>query len=86
MDDQVNESLFEMSPDWAKHWREMPEFKQRKKRPFAQILVRFRNQRDLEDFSKLIGQRLNRNSQCTWHPELAKGELGNSGKLYINES
>lgn len=76
---------FESDPDWKKEWVGMPEFVQEKQRPYAQIIVRFRNQSDLDEFCRLIGQTLNRNSQCTWHPELARGELGNSGKKYVDE-
>lgn len=79
-------SLFETSPDWQSEWQGMPEFIQERQREYAKIIVRFRCKEDLDDFAKLIGQRLNRNSQCTWHPELTKGELGNSGKKYVSES
>lgn len=79
-------TLFDVPANWQEHWRDMPEFVQSQQRPYATLIVRFRNQKDLEDFAKRIDQRLNRNSQCTWHPELARGELGNSGKRYVDES
>ena len=78
-------SLFDVSADWQEHWKDMPEFVQGQQRPFAELIIRFRSQEDLDDFAKRIGQRLNRKSQCTWHPELAKGEMGNSGKRYVDE-
>lgn len=62
-----------MQHDWTKHWVGMPEFVQKKKREYAKITVRFRNQADLDDFCLKIGQRLNAKSQCTWHPELVGG-------------
>ena len=67
------EPLFPLpeTPDpWAEHWRGMPEFVTEKTREFAKIIIRFRTQEDLDDFARLIGQKLNKNSQCTWHPEL----------------
>ena len=86
-DDQQN--LFDLPAvpaDWQEHWRDMPEFVQERQRPFAELIIRFRTQSDLDDFAQRIGQKLNRKSQCTWHPELVKGELGNSGKRYVDES
>jgi hypothetical protein len=62
--------LIPMPPDWKSHWKGMPEFAQGQQREYAKIIVRFRSQQDLDEFCKLIGQKLNKNSQCTWHPEL----------------
>ena len=72
--------------DANEEWQGMPEFVQEKREPFCKIVVRFRNQADLEDFAAKIGQKLNVKSQSTWHPELKKGEIGNSGKKYVDES
>jgi len=58
--------LFEQESEW----QGMPEFIQGKQREYAKIIVRFRNQEDLNDFARLIGQTLNAKSQCTWHPKL----------------
>jgi hypothetical protein len=86
MTDDEQTPLFDKGTGWEEHWGGMPEFIQKQQRPFAQLIVRFRNQEDLDDFARLIGQTLNRNSQCTWHPELRRGELGNTGKHYVDES
>lgn len=77
MNDQIHQ--------WEEEWQGMPEFVQERKREYAKIIVRFRAQRDLDEFARLIRQKLNRNSQCTWFPELKKGETGNSGKRYVNK-
>ena len=37
-------------------WDDMPEFVQEAKGAYDEVIVRFRNQEDLEEFSKLIGQ------------------------------
>jgi len=66
-------------------WEGMPEFVQPQKREYCKIIVRFRNEEDLQEFAALIGQRLNKKSQCTWHPDLIKGiELGASGKVWVD--
>jgi hypothetical protein len=78
-------SLFEKKPDWESEWQGMPEFVQEKQREYAKIIVRFRNQKDLDQFANLIGQKLNSKSQCTWYPELQQNRA--TTKKYVdNES
>lgn len=60
--------------DSYKEWVSMPEFIQEKQEAFAKIIVRFRNQADLDEFSRRIGQRLKANSQSTWYPELVNDD------------
>lgn len=74
--------LFEL--DWEKEWREMPEFIQEKQQPYAKIVVRFANDKELQEFAGLIGQRLNAKTKSIWHPKLVRGI--NSKKRYVNES
>jgi hypothetical protein len=74
--------LFEL--DWEKEWREMPEFIQEKQQPYAKIVVRFADDKDLQEFAGLIGQRLNAKTKSIWHPKLVRGI--NSKKKYVNES
>lgn len=62
--------LIRIEKDWQLEWAGMPEFVQPKQTEYAKITVRFRNQQDLDDFCRTIGQKLNQNSQCTWFPEL----------------
>lgn len=78
------DNLFEATADWREEWRGMPEFVQERSREYAKLTIRFRSEEDLQDFARLIGQKLNKKSQCTWHPELKRGELGNSGKRYVD--
>lgn len=66
-------------------WVGMPEFVQERKREYAKIIVRFRNQEDLDKFAEIVGQKLNRKSQATWFPELRNGEIQGRGK-YVDES
>lgn len=78
------EALFDAPPSWQEHWQGMPEFVQEQQREYAKIVFRFRNEADLAEFAKLIGQKLNRNSQATWYPELRRGELQGRTK-YVDE-
>lgn len=75
--------LFDVPADWEQHWQDMPEFIQTKQKPFAEIIIRFRNQEDLDVFAKTIGQKLNQRSQCTWFPELA---VNGKRVIYVDET
>lgn len=70
--------------DPRKEWVGMPEFVQEKQKPFAQIIFRFDNESDLNEFSKLIGQKLTPKTKSAWHPQLVRGL--NAGLRYVDES
>jgi hypothetical protein len=78
------ETLFPLEKLWRQEWQGMPEFEQPQDREYAKIVIRFRNESDLQDFANLIAQKLNKKSQSTWHPELQKN-LKNS-LVYTDES
>lgn len=60
--------LFEEPEKWQKHWEGMPEFVQEKKEPYAKIIIRFDSEEDLQDFAKIIGQKLTKKTKSIWHP------------------
>lgn len=63
----------EQAEDWKEEWKGMPEFVQTKQRPYAQIIVRFDSEEDLQGFAKLIGQKLTRRTKSIWHPQIKRG-------------
>ena len=63
-------------------WKDMPEFIKEKQEPYAKIIFRFENEEDLQEFAKLIGQKLTKKTKSAWYPELIRGI--NSGKRYID--
>lgn len=68
----------------VKEWQGMPEFIQGKTdKPYAQIIFRFANEKDLQDFSKLIGQKLTNKTKSAWHPQIERGI--NANKIYVYE-
>lgn len=69
---------------YKQEWQNMPEFIQEKQEPFAKIIIRFANEKDLDEFSKLIGQKLTKKTKSIWHPQLVRGI--NSGLKYVDES
>jgi len=60
--------LFEEPEKWQEHWKDMPEFVQGKKEPYSKIIIRFENEKDLQDFSKLINQKLTKKTKSIWFP------------------
>lgn len=49
-------------------WQGMPEFHQVKQEPYAKITFRFENEKDLQEFAELIGQKLTKKTKSSWHP------------------
>lgn len=54
--------------NWKNEWKDMPEFVQDKKEPYAKLIIRFDSEDDLQDFAKLIGQKLTNKTKSIWHP------------------
>jgi hypothetical protein len=73
-----------MQNNWQEEWLDMPEFVQEKQEPYAKIIIRFDNEKDLNNFSKLINQPLNKKTKSIWFPKLIRGI--NSNKRYVDES
>ena len=76
--------IFEPENDVFEEWKGMPEFVQDKQKPFSQIIVRFRSQQDLDEFSEMIGQKLTPKTKSIWHPKLVRGV--NAAKRWVDES
>lgn len=72
MSEQLN--LFEQEPDWAAHWQGMPEFKQEKQKPYKELIMRFDNEKDYQEFAELIGQKLTGATKSAWYPKLERGK------------
>ena len=73
------------SNDWEKEWQGMPEFVQTpvNTKPYAQINIRFKSKEDLDDFCKLIGQKLTNKTKGIWIPAIERGLDAN--KIYVEE-
>jgi hypothetical protein len=68
---------------WKKEWEDMPEFKMKDLSSFRKIVVHFRSQKDIDEFAKLIGQKITK-APSLWYPEWEKRRYAN--KQYIDES
>jgi len=69
---------------WEIEWKDMPEFIQKKQKPYAQIICRFENEEDLQSFADVIGQKLNKKTKSIWHP--FRSHWGNGRKIWVDES
>lgn len=83
MKEKEENKLFNEPENWQEHWAGMPEFIQEKQKPYAQIIVRFASEKELHEFSKLIGQKLTSKSKSIWHPQIVRGL--HSNKRYSDE-
>lgn len=55
---------------WEKEWQNMPEFISEERKDYAEIIVRFRNKKDLKKFSRLINQNLSERTKAIYYPAL----------------
>lgn len=51
-------------------WQGMPEFEQKDKTAFQSIHIHFKNQKNVNDFSKLIKQKITSKTRSLWYPEI----------------
>lgn len=63
------ESLFDAQTEWQQEWKGMPEFVSVDKAPFHTVHVHLANLKDLEDFAKLMGQKITIETKYVWHPK-----------------
>ena len=76
--------LFEPEKEWQAHWQGMPEFIQEDLEPWKTVYVHFECREDMEEFSKLVGQKVGFNTRSIWFPEAEIGRYAN--KRYVDES
>lgn len=58
---------------WKDEWKGMPEFIQEDLQPFQSVIVHFESRKDMDDFSKLVEQKLTYKTKSIWFP---KAEIG----------
>ena len=74
----------EFPENWKEEWKDMPEFKHDDMTSYRSIVVHFKNKEDIEEFSKLIRQRITRKQPSLWFPRLKIRT--HCDKRYIDES
>jgi hypothetical protein len=76
--------FFKVAEWWEKEWQGMPEFVKKDLNSFKHIIVHFANKDDMEEFSKLVNQRLTIKTKSIWYPKADRMQFGN--QRYIDES
>jgi hypothetical protein len=62
----------ESKDDWKDHWQSMPEFIQDDLTPFKTIHVHFENQKHVDRFAKLVGQKITPDTRYIYYPKAKK--------------
>ena len=73
MKEKKQEALFDdvkKKEVWREEWQGMPEFKNEDLTSYRKIIVHFRNDEDVEEFAKLIGQNITSKLPSVWFPKL----------------
>jgi len=55
--------------DPYEEWKEMPEFVQEEELYYKQIIIRFKTEKDYDNFGKLINQNLTLQTKSIWYPK-----------------
>lgn len=58
-------------------WEGMPEFNQGDLAAFKKLIIHFKNQQDIDNFSKLVKQKITEKTKYLWFPEEKKEQLIN---------
>ena len=76
---------------WSDLWQGMPEFNMEDLAPWNSVIVHFESREDMDNFSKLVQQKITTKTQSLWHPEAEitryanKRYVGNTSKeKYLN--
>jgi hypothetical protein len=67
--------FFELPERWEDEWQGMPEFVQDDRGPYKTIYVHFKNEKDVEDFAKLVEQKINPQTKFIWFPKAKHEDL-----------
>jgi uncharacterized protein YukJ len=77
-------SLNKNMKDYQDHWLGMPDFDQKKLRPYAQIIIRVDNEDDLNELSKRLGQKLTKKTKSAWFP--FRSHWGLEKKVWVTDN
>lgn len=58
----------------SEEWTDMPEFDQQDLRPYRQMIISFKSEKDIKDFAQLIKQTITDKTKSVWYPEV-KNEI-----------
>ena len=64
----------EIPEHWEKEWKDMPEFVQEKKEPILTVIVSFYSQDEIDEFSKIVDQRITPNTKSVRFKKIQLGQ------------
>ena len=64
---------------WREHWKDMPEFSQDDLTPHRILLVHFYTQEDVDEFARLVEQKITGKTKFLWFPAAEKVKLRELG-------
>jgi hypothetical protein len=70
--------------DREKEWVGMPEFVNEEQHGCQKITLRFKTREDVEEFAKLINQKVSPTTKSLWYPKIDKKDLAST--VYVNQS
>lgn len=60
---------------WEKEWVGMPEFDQPNKEPMKTLMVHFESEEGVQEFSKLVDQKVGYTTKYIWFPKIERRVL-----------
>lgn len=63
-------TLLDIPTAWQEEWQDMPEYVMDDLRPHRVINVRFRNDEDVKEFARRMGQHINPKQRALWFPAM----------------
>lgn len=63
--------------DHTKEWKEMPEFQQDDQMSFRNIKIHFKDQQSINEFMKLVNQKITDKTKYIWFPQQEKEKVSN---------
>ena len=82
-EDSTEEGVMGNDEAWQDEWVGMPEFNQEDNDCHQKINVRFDDQASVDEFAKLLGQKITPKTKSIWFPALDRGI--NSCLLFIDD-
>jgi len=73
--DQIEMFSQDENINWKEHWEGMPEYNQIQILPFDEITVRFKNEKDRNDFFKLLEQKRPEKYNSIWYPKIKSNPI-----------
>lgn len=68
-------TLIDKGEAWENHWKGMPEFVSKDLMPFKTIYVHFETRKEMDEFAKLVNQKITLDTQSIWYPEMEINKL-----------